>query len=124
MKTLGYLRVSHLESLNGTSLETQEKRIKNSRRPNGTKDLGELFLIYSTKGSQMGQKISEAKWDKRPRRTTLNLLDRGRPCGNGSAAARRKATHRGPLLNQRVRTSKGDLKDHPSRGIIKNSQPS
>ena len=29
MKTLGYLRVSHLESLNGTSLETQEKRIKN-----------------------------------------------------------------------------------------------
>ena len=29
MKTLGYLRVSHLESLNGTSLDTQEKRIKN-----------------------------------------------------------------------------------------------
>ena len=29
MKTVGYLRVSHLESLNGTSLDTQEKRIKN-----------------------------------------------------------------------------------------------
>lgn len=29
MKTLGYLRVSHLESLNGTSFETQEKRIQN-----------------------------------------------------------------------------------------------
>ena len=27
MKTLGYLRVSHLESLNGTSFDTQEKKI-------------------------------------------------------------------------------------------------
>ena len=28
-KTLGYLRVSHLESLNGTSFDTQEKKIRN-----------------------------------------------------------------------------------------------
>ena len=28
MKTLGYLRVSHLESLNGTSFDTQEKKIQ------------------------------------------------------------------------------------------------
>ena len=28
MKTIGYLRVSHLESLNGSSFETQEKKIR------------------------------------------------------------------------------------------------
>ena len=28
MKTIGYLRVSHLESLNGTSFDTQEKKIR------------------------------------------------------------------------------------------------
>lgn len=29
MKSIGYLRVSHLESLNGTSFDTQEKKIRN-----------------------------------------------------------------------------------------------
>ena len=28
MKSFGYLRVSHLESLNGTSFDTQEKKIR------------------------------------------------------------------------------------------------
>jgi DNA invertase Pin-like site-specific DNA recombinase len=28
MKVIGYLRVSHLESLNGTSFDTQEKKIR------------------------------------------------------------------------------------------------
>ena len=42
MKTLGYLRVSHLESLNGTSLDTQEKRIKNYCELNEF-DLNDVF---------------------------------------------------------------------------------
>ena len=55
----------------------------------------------------MGQRISEATGQREATGAT------------GFAVARPKAPHGSTIVKHRVRTPKGDLKDHPSRGKTK-----